>query len=415
MATGTVAAAGLGFVYWWLAARLFPPEVIGNTSALLSVMGLIGTLGEAGLGTMLVGEIVRNPGRERGLVAAALCFGVALGVGLALLFVFGHAYFGSPTELIGDWFVGVVFVLGCGLTVFAILADQAFLGTLRATGRMIRQVLFCTLKLMLIATAAVGGYTSHTALILTWVAGLLGSIIGVDLLTRGGGRRLVGPPDFQLLHTLRGKVFDHYVLDVALQAPGIIMPYVVLVLLSPAVNAAFVSLWMLVTIASLIPAAMATVLFPVVRASPKQSRHDILVSVTASLLFSLVCAVFIFTYSQNILAVFNPAYADIAGSSLRFLGFSLLGTALKFHACTLARLGDRMRKASRWFALGGLLELGLVIAGARLGGLEGLVLGWTLATTIEGACAALTLAFAMKSDSAAGLVHEESPPSPLHT
>ncbi|RWX70965.1 hypothetical protein EN780_01660 [Mesorhizobium sp. M4B.F.Ca.ET.089.01.1.1] len=415
MATGTVAAAGLGFVYWWLAARLFPPEVIGNTSALLSVMGLIGTLGEAGLGTMLVGEIVRNPGRERGLVAAALCFGLALGVGLASLFVFGHAYFSSSTELIGGWFVGVAFVLGCGLTVFAILADQAFLGNLRATGRMIRQVLFCTLKLMFIATAAIGGYTSHTALILSWVAGLLASIIGVDLLTRGGARRLVGPPDFQLLRTLRGKVFDHYVLDVALQAPGIIMPYVVLVLLSPAINAAFVSLWMLVTIASLIPAAMATVLFPVVRASPKQSRHDILLSVMASLLFSLVCAVFIFTYSQKILAVFNPAYAEIAGSSLRFLGFSLLGTTLKFHACTLARLGDRMRKASRWFALGGLLELGLVIAGARLGGLEGLVLGWTLATSIEGVCAALTLAFAIKFDSAAGPVHEESPPSPLQT
>ncbi|TIW40703.1 MAG: hypothetical protein E5V61_27645, partial [Mesorhizobium sp.] len=47
LAIGTTAAAGLGFVYWWLAARLFSPDVIGNTAALLSVMGLIGTLGEA--------------------------------------------------------------------------------------------------------------------------------------------------------------------------------------------------------------------------------------------------------------------------------------------------------------------------------------------------------------------------------
>ncbi|MGX5800352.1 lipopolysaccharide biosynthesis protein [Bradyrhizobium sp. Arg314] len=399
---GTIAAAGLGFVYWWLAARLFPPEVIGNTSALLSVMGLIGTLGEAGIGTMLVGEIVRNPGKERGLVAAAVCAGVTLAVGLALLFVFGHTYLNSSARLIGGWFECVAFVFGCGLTVLAILADQAFLGNLRSTGRMIRQVLFSTLKLMLIAAAATGGYISGAALLLSWVAGLLASVVGVDLLTRGGARRLVGPPDFQLLLTLRSKVFDHYALDVALQAPGIIMPYFVLVLLSPAINAAFVSLWMLVSVASLIPAAMATVLFPVVRASPKQSRHNILVSVTASLLFSLVCAVFIFTYSQTILAIFNPAYAEIAGSSLRFLGFSLLGSTLKFHACTLARLGDGMRKASPWFALGGLLELGLVIAGAKLDGLQGLVLGWTLAISIEGACAALILAFAMKLDSAAG-------------
>ncbi|MER9228581.1 hypothetical protein NKI39_23665 [Mesorhizobium sp. M0664] len=413
LAIGTIAAAGLGFVYWWLAAQLFPPEVIGKASALLSVMGLVGLLGEGGLGTLLVGEIVRHPGRERGLVAAAACVGVALAVGLALSFVFGHAYLDSSIGPIGGWFEGVAFVLGCALTVLGILADQAFVGNLRSTDRMIRQVLFSTSKLMLIAGAAAAGCTSSAAVLLTWVAGLLASFVGVDLLTRGGGRHLVGPPDFQLLHILRRKVVDHYALDVALQAPSVIMPYLVLILLSPTTNAAFVSLWMLISMASSIPAAMATVLFPVVRACPKQSRHDVLVSVAASLLFSLVCAVVVFTFSQQMLAVFNPAYPEIAGSSLRFLGFSLLGSTLKFHACTLARLGDRMRKASRWFALGGLLELCLVIAGAKLDGLQGLVLGWTIAVSIEGACAALILGFAMKLDSAAGPVHEESTTSPL--
>src|SRR5262249_54965432 len=153
--------------------------------------------------------------------------------------------------------------------------------------------------------------------------------------------------------------------------------------------------------------------FPVVRASPKQFRHDILLSLTTSLLFSLVCAVFVFAYSQQILAVFNPAYPEIAGSSLSFLGFSLLGSTLKFHACTLARLGDAMRKASPWFSLGGLLELCFAVAGAKLGGLQGLVLGWTLAVTIEGACAALSLGLAMKLASADAPVHEQPAPSPL--
>ncbi|TIX26537.1 MAG: hypothetical protein E5V34_11490 [Mesorhizobium sp.] len=74
-----------------------------------------------------------------------------------------------------------------------------------------------------------------------------------------------------------------------------------------------------------------------------------------------------------------------------------------------------MRKASRWFALGGLLELCFVVAGAKLDGLQGLVLGWTLAVSIEGACAALILAFAMKLDSAAGPAHERPTASPLQT
>ena len=45
LAIGAVSTAGLGFAYWWLAARLFPPEAIGKASAILSVIGLIGLLG----------------------------------------------------------------------------------------------------------------------------------------------------------------------------------------------------------------------------------------------------------------------------------------------------------------------------------------------------------------------------------
>jgi len=143
-------------------------------------------------------------------------------------------------------------------------------------------------------------------------------------------------------------------------------------------------------------------LFPVARAGPRQSRHHFAVSLTASLLFSSVCAVFVLVYSREILAIFNPAYPDIAGTSLRFLGFSLIGSTLKFHACTLARLADAMRRASVWFALGGVLELAFVVVGARLGGLEGLVVGWTVAVSIEGACMVIYRLYAVGSADPAG-------------
>jgi hypothetical protein len=120
--------------------------------------------------------------------------------------------------------------------------------------------------------------------------------------------------------------------------------------------------------------------------------------------------VFIFTYSQQILGIFNPAYPAIAGTSLRLLGFSLLGSTIKFHACTLVRLSDAMGRASLWFALGALLELGFVISGAKFGGLQGLVLGWTLAVSIEGACMVLVWAFTAKWGLAAPVQKLMAPP-----
>jgi len=408
MVIGTAVMAVSGFAYWWLAARLFAPEVIGTASALLSVMGLIGLLGEAGLGTLLIGEIGRHPGRVSGLVSAAASIGLGLALGLALLFVVGESRLNSSNSPIDNWLVGTAFVLGCCLTVPIELGDAALVGDLHSSSRMIRQVLFSTFKLLLIAVAALAGFASSAAIVLTWLAGLLISWIGLDLLTRGRARRLLGPPDFRALYVLRHKVLGHYALDVTIQAPVIVMPYLVLVLLSATTNAAFVALWMLVTMAGTIPAAMSTVLFPVVRADSKQFRHHMLVSLTVSLLFSLVCANVVFFYSQQILAVFNPAYPQIAGVSLCLLGFSLLGSTFKYHACSLARLRNKMGKASHWFALGGLLELCSAIAGAKLGGLQGLAVAWTVAVNIVGACAALVLLFATTRDSA----DEPDAPSP---
>jgi O-antigen/teichoic acid export membrane protein len=412
LAIGTIATAGLGFVYWWLAARMFPPEAIGNASALLSVIGLIGLLGEAGLGTLLIGELVRHPQKAPALVGAAAAVGVTLTVGLALSFILG-AYLIGSVNLINGWLAGAVFVLGCALTAFTMVVDQAFVGSLNSTVRMIQQVLFSVFKLMLIAAVAMANQVSSTIILLTWVAGIVASWIAVDLMTKGHARRLVGFPDFRLLHTFRRKVFDHYALDVTLQAPGIIVPYLVLVLLSPAATAAFSALWMLVSTAAVIPAVLATVLFPIVRAGPAKSRHHFLVSLTASLLFSLACAVFILSCSEKILELFNPAYREIAGSSLRFLGFSLLGSTLKFHACALARLSDAMRKAALPFALGGALELGLLVLGAKIGGLEGLVIGWTVAVSIEGLCVALLWIFAANLGFPINRSRELTTPPPL--
>src|SRR5881227_2001050 len=58
---GTTAVTSvLGFVYWWLAAREFPPEVIGIASASISAMMLLGNFCMLGLGTLLITELPRQ-------------------------------------------------------------------------------------------------------------------------------------------------------------------------------------------------------------------------------------------------------------------------------------------------------------------------------------------------------------------
>ncbi len=385
LAFGTGATAALGFLYWWLAARSFAPEVIGKASALLALMSLAGLVGEGGLGTLLTGEIIRRPGSQHGLIAAAALVGLLLSVGaggLGLILV-GLFTSGASGNVQSDAFSDLWLIIGSGLTGLCFVIDQAFVGMLQSGFRMLRQLLFSVCKLAFLA-AVVLWSTDGSTILLTWVAAQLVSLAAIELLLRKRGSSLIHRPAFKLLHALKRKAADHYMLDLGIQAPSVIMPYLVMVLLSPTSNAAFTVIWMVVSVASVVPGALATVLFPVITAQPDQFRSKMTLSLIASEAFAITCSFLIFMYSSELLRFFNPVYADIGGLSLRFLGFGLIGLVIKFHICTAARLRNKMRKMSTWFYVGGLFELACTVIGCRAGGLEGLVIGWAAGLLVEG-------------------------------
>jgi hypothetical protein len=143
----------------------------------------------------------------------------------------------------------------------------------------------------------------------------------------------------------------------------------------------------------MVPAALATVLFPVIRLEPDQYRDKMLLSLGASLAFGVAVSFFLLFFSTDVLWLFSPVYAEIGGTSLQLLGFGLIGLVLKFHVCTGARLRNSMREASFWFCAGGLFELTCAVVGCQIGGLEGLVVGWVLGVTIEGTIMLLAAVF----------------------
>ena len=382
ISVGTVSSAVLGFAYWWVAARWFAPEAMGRASALLSLMGLIGLIGDAGLGTLMTGEA--SQARREGLISAAalvaLCLSLSVGcIVLELLRLDSKPGHGMTSSGIS----GLLLVAGCGLTGLCFVVDQAFVGMLMSTVRMLRQVFFSTGKLALLPAIAVWS-SSEAAILFTWVSAGIVSLGACELLLRRYKKRsLLHLPDFSALRRLRRKAAHHYLLDLAIQAPGMIMPYMVATLLTPATNAAFTVMWMIVSMASVIPASLATVLFPSITSEPARHQERMLISIILSTGFSLAMGIIINLFSHDILRTINTTYADIGGHSLRWLGFGLVGATLKFHLCTEARLRNSMYSASFWFFGGAIFELGCCISGARLGGLAGLSVGWAAGVLSE--------------------------------
>src|SRR5947209_20134086 len=82
----TAVTSAIGFVYWWFAARHFPAETVGLASALVSAMMLLGNLCILGLGTLLIGELPRQRGREMSLISGALLLVGGIGGCIGILF-----------------------------------------------------------------------------------------------------------------------------------------------------------------------------------------------------------------------------------------------------------------------------------------------------------------------------------------
>jgi O-antigen/teichoic acid export membrane protein len=389
VAVGGFTTAALGFVYWWLAARSFPPAAVGIASAQISIMGLLAAMGEVGLGTLLIGETLRQKSCAHGLIMAALVAGF---VGSA---AFGLAYFAAEVSLFkqldsvaGTLLTGSLVIGGCAVTGFAQVLDQAFIGLLRSTLQMYRNVVFSLIKLLLLLAAAATGFSSlagGTVIVGTWVAAAAASAVLLGGLAWLNKIISLSRPDFTLLSRLAPKVIDHHLLNLATQVPILILPLLVTVILSPEANAAFYPAWMILNIAFLAPVALTTVLYTVGVADPRSLARRMMFSLRASTIFALATAFVFFLLSEFILGLFNPAYPEIAGSSLQFLGFGLLGMSVKQHYIALIRLKSQTRKTAGYFAFAGLLELTLAAAGGQAAGLRGLTLGWILAILIEAA------------------------------
>src|SRR5947209_14914379 len=88
----SLVTSSLGFVFWWVAARVAPVETVGAAWAAVSALTLIGTAGMFGLGTLLIAELPRmGTGRGRLISACLLAAGTVSAAGGLLYVLVGPA------------------------------------------------------------------------------------------------------------------------------------------------------------------------------------------------------------------------------------------------------------------------------------------------------------------------------------
>jgi O-antigen/teichoic acid export membrane protein len=384
---GTVAVtSGIGFVFWFVAARGFPAASVGLAAAAVSAMTLLASFSNLGMGTLLIRELARHEGRESVLISTALAVTTAVGILAGASFAFVAPYLGSDLVPLGASLpVVLFFAAGVGLTSAAIVTDQALLGLLRSPLQLARNVLQSVLKLAAIVAVATLAIDRSGLLIYgTWVVATLVSLIALAALAfRRGLRLAAATTDWSIVRRLGRSALNHHALNLSLQFPSLGLPVLVTILGSATLNATFYIAWLLASVAFLGPIAVAQTLYAIGARSPDLLWHRMRVTLVMAFGLALAALGVLAIAGGAILALFGDVYADAARTSSLILTAGALPLIVKDHYHVTQRIRDRAGRAAAVCTVGGLLELALAGVGARLGGLTGLSVGWLAAVCIE--------------------------------
>ena len=385
---GTMAVtSALGFVFWWLAAREFSLEAVGLASASISAMTLLGSFAILGMGTLLIGELSRQRGKEASLISAALILVGGVGGCLGIVFAVVAPYLSTNFHIlrasIGDI---ALFAAGVSLTAIALVLDQALLGMLQGKRQLWRNALFAGIKLVALFVASL--WLLHKAgltIYATWAVGnalSLAALAGFALL-KGEWSGKIQLPQWGLLKELGPEALKHHMLNLTLDAPAMILPVLVTILLSAASNAWFFISWSIATIPNIIINALTITLYAVSSAQSSVLAHKIRVTLSLALVTSALANCVLLFGTTQILVMFGHSYAEQASWCLRILAVETFPFIIKNHYVAVSRIQGQVAHAAQVTIATGTLELGGSLVGAYLGGLIGLSLGWFTAICIE--------------------------------
>jgi O-antigen/teichoic acid export membrane protein len=373
LVASTGVASLLGFVYWAFAARLFSQRAVGYGSAAVSAMTLLGTIGMLGLGTLLIGELPRRSARAGLVSAALLACGLAslvLGLGFAVVAPHVSDRFG---DMIGTTGQAVLFAAGVAVTGVTLVFDQATIGLMRGGLQLWRNTTFAIAKLLVLPAAA---FILHNQLgigiTLSWVAGLVLSLVLVAARLRLAGAPVLPRPDWGVLRGLGRTAMAHNWLNLAMTMPFYLLPVLVTLIVSPSANAAFYIATMLTTFLFIVPAHLSTVLFAVVAADPQVVARKVRFALRLSFMIGLPGMAVLILGGHLALSVFGPGYAAEATLPLWLITLGYPAAVPKALYIAVCRAAGKIPRAAAVLTTCSALEVAAAAAGGMAGGLTGL-------------------------------------------
>jgi len=339
--TTTALNAILGLVYWVLAARLYPADVVGAAAGMISAMLFVTSLGWIGLQFVLIRFVPVAGERTGQLIAGTYAVAAAAGLTAGIVFL---AAFAGPTGLgfvaAAPATVAAFLAGGAGWVVFS-LQDPALIGLRRSGWVPLENAAFGALKAVILVVAAATG--SAWAIFGGWAgaAAIFAVVVNVLIYRKLLPRRSHGAPG--VLPDRRGLArfaAGQHVVAVLAAVPDMLVPLLVLGFLGPSSNAHYYAAWTIGYSLRLLAVNIANALLS--EAAVAEDALPALLRSAGRLAIGLLVplSVVAFVGAGMMTAVFGSGYDEATGL-LRIFALSLLPFGVVIGILTVERVGQR--------------------------------------------------------------------------
>ncbi|HYH33223.1 MAG TPA: hypothetical protein VD903_22860 [Pseudonocardia sp.] len=158
----------IGLLYWVVAARLFPPEIVGVNNTLISTMTLLGVAAQLNLGNALLRFVAVAGHSARRLVLTCYAVAGTAAAAVGAVFALGAGWW-APELLhaVGTGPLIAFFALSTPVWTVFVMQDYVLTAVKRATLVPVENLVFSLLKIGLLGLGALVAFS--TVIAVTWV------------------------------------------------------------------------------------------------------------------------------------------------------------------------------------------------------------------------------------------------------
>ncbi len=247
----SLTAAGSGFFFWLISARLYPPESVGVASAIVAAMGLISMVASLGFDVTLVRFLPERYDKEE-LINTCMTVSFILSLSLSILFVMSVDVISPSLSLLkNNEILLVLFIVYTSIApLMALQREGIFAGLRRAEYSFVQTlVTFARLGIVPLLTSfgAVGIYAAFG------LTPLLAFVVGSALISRVIPYKPSPLISGKLLRELFHFSAGNYVAKFLENAPTFILPIIVVNHLGAEATAHFYIAWQISMLITAIP------------------------------------------------------------------------------------------------------------------------------------------------------------------